>query len=324
MKFSLILILMSIFILACSSSDVKNQEVLLTLDWYPNANHAGIYVAMEHKIFEKNSIDFSVEPPADPATVLNLIASGESDFGLFYQPDLLLARDQGVPVIAIAGIVPRPLNSIMTLKSSNLLSPKDLEGKKIGFPGIPWNQSMLNTMMKCDNADSSTLDVIDVGWSLGQTLLSKNVDAIIGAYWTHESIVMSNEGYETNIIYPDEWCVPPYYELILVTSEENLQKNPEIVEKFIISLSEGYRKAISEPQNSIDILIKYNQESVDEKVDRAGVELLVPLWQNNNGRFGSIDQKKWLDFSDWMKSEKLISSDLEINKTYKDFSYILR
>ena len=110
----------------------------------------------------------------------------------------------------------------------------------------------------------------------------------------------------------------------MVTSEENLQKNPEIVEKFIISLSEGYRKAISEPQNSIDILIKYNQDSVDEKVDRAGVELLVPLWQNNNGRFGSIDQKKWLDFSDWMKSEKLISSDLEINKTYKDFSYILR
>ena len=182
MKFSLILILMSIFVLACSSSDEKNQEVLLTLDWYPNANHAGIYVAMEHKIFEKNSIDFSVEPPADPATVLNLIASGESDFGLFYQPDLLLARDQGVPVIAIAGIVPRPLNSIMTLKSSNLLSPKDLEGKKIGFPGIPWNQSMLNTMMKCDNADSSTLDVIDVGWSLGQTLLSKNVDAIILKY----------------------------------------------------------------------------------------------------------------------------------------------
>ena len=71
-------------------------------------------------------------------------------------------------------------------------------------------------------------------------------------------------------------------------------------------------------------MIKYNQVSVDENVFRAGVELLVPLWQNNNGRFGSIDQKKWLDFSDWMKSEKLISSDLEINKTYKDFSYILR
>jgi len=324
LKIKLLSILLSILIIGCSGSDETKEKVLLTLDWYPNANHAGIYVAMEENMFEENNIDLSVEPPADPATVLNLIASGESDFGLFYQPDLLLARDQGVPVIAVAGIVPKPLNSIMTLKSSKLTRPKDLEGKKIGFPGIPWNESMLKTMMECDSADSSTLEITDVGWSLGQTLLTGKVDAVIGAYWTHESIVMSNKGYETNIIYPDEWCVPPYYELILVTSEKNLENNPRIVENLIISLSSGYSKAISDPQNSVDILIKYNEESIDEEVDRAGVELLVPLWGENDGVFGAINRDKWLDFSNWMKDKNLISYNLDIDKSFKDFSPILR
>ncbi|MFL2664407.1 MAG: ABC transporter substrate-binding protein [Dehalococcoidia bacterium] len=324
MKIKILFILVSILLIGCSSSDENKEKALLTLDWYPNANHAGIYLAIEEKIFEDNNIDFSVEPPADPATVLNLVASGESDFGLFYQPDLLLARDQGVPVVAIAGIVPKPLNSIMTLETSKLSRPKDLEGKKIGFPGIPWNESMLKTMMECDKADSSTLEISDVGWSLGQTLLTGKVDAVIGAYWTHESIVMSNQGYETNVMYPDEWCVPPYYELILVTSEKNLENNPKLVENFIISLSSGYSKAISDPQNSIDILVKYNEDSVDEEVDRAGVELLVPLWEDNDGVFGEINREKWLDFSIWMKDENLISDNLDIDKSFKDFSHLLR
>ena len=308
-------VLTSLAVVACSS-DSESEDLVLTLDWFPNANHAGIYEAVKRGFFAEEGLNVSVVPPADPSAILSLVASGQSDFGMFYQPDLLQARNAGVPVVAIAGVVQKPLNSMIALKSSGIDRPGKLSGKKVGYPGIPWNEAMLTTMLEADGLTRDDVELVDVGFALTQALLAGTVDAVVGAYWTHESIVMQNEGYESYVILPDDWGVPTYYELILVASEETIRDRPEMVKKFVKAFIRGYEQALSDPQGSIDTLIAANPESVDEAVDRAGVDLLVPLWESEGQPFGSLAAERWTSFADWMKSKSLIDDSLDPNAAF--------
>lgn len=294
-----------------------SKDVVITLDWFQNANHAGIYEAVDKGYFEENGLNVTVEPPADPTAILGLVASGKSDFGIFYQPDLLQARDAGVPVVAVAGIVQRPLNSMMALESSGIDWPGKLAGKKVGYPGIPWNEAMLSTMLKASNLSRDDVELVDVGFALSQALLAGTVDAVVGAYWTHELIVMQNEGHIANVMLPDDWGVPTYYELILVASEDTVRDRPELVQKFVSAFIKGYEQALADPQGSIDTLLRMNPDAeIDEAVDRAGVDLLVPLWQSEGQPFGSIAPERWLAFADWMKSQSLIAQSFDATSAF--------
>jgi len=303
-------VIFSVALVACGDES-SQDEVVLTLDWFPNANHAGIYEAANQGYFEDEGLDVSIEPPADPSAILSLVAAGDSDFGLFYQPDLLQARSEGVPVVAVAGIVQKPLNSMMALKESGIERPGQLAGKKVGYPGIPWNESMLATMLESDGLSLDDVELIDVGFALSQAMLAGTVDAVVGAYWTHELIVMQNEGHEANVIFPDEWGVPTYYELVLVASEETVANKPELVQRFVDAFKKGYEYALDNPQESIDTLVEANPETVDEDVDREGVELLVPLWESAGQPFGSLVPQRWTDFADWLKSQSLVDESLD-------------
>ena len=315
--FLYVVCLISMAVVGCSDSDAESQELILTLDWFQNANHAGIYEAVDKGFFAEEGLNVVVEPPADPTAILSLVASGDSDFGMFYQPDLMQARNAGVPVLAVAGVVQRPLNSMMALQSSGIDRPGKLAGKKVGYPGIPWNEAMLTTMLETDGLSREDVELVDVGFALSQALLSGTVDAVVGAYWTHELIVMENEGHVANVILPDEWGVPTYYELVLVTSEKTVRDRPEMVEKFVKAFSKGYERALLDPQGSIDTLLRMNPDAeIDESVDRAGVELIVPLWQSENQPFGSLVPERWTSFSDWMKSKGLIDESLEPSAAY--------
>ena len=188
--------------IACSSSDSDAEltSVSLALDWFPNSNHAGIYEAVDRGYFIEEGLDVNVYTPADPSTVLQTVGAGRDDFGISYQPDLLLARDAGVPVVSVMGIVQHPLNSIMTLGTSGLESPGDLKGMRVGHPNIPSNQGMLATMLAEEGLTLDDVELVDVGFNLVPSLLGDTVDAIIGAYWTHESILIELEGKEVNIM----------------------------------------------------------------------------------------------------------------------------
>lgn len=305
----LIVVFASMLFAACSSGDP--EDIVITLDWFPNANHAGIYEAVDKGYFEDEGLNVSVRPPADPAAILSLVASGESDFAMYYQPDLLHARNAGVPVVAVAGVVQRPLNSMMALKSSGIDRPGLLAGKKVGTPGLPWNEAMLKTMLEADGLTLDDVELIDVGYALNQSLLAGTVDAVIGVYWTHELIVLENEGYETNVMLPDDWGVPTYYELILVASEKTVADRPEIVEKFVKAFSRGYEQALDDPQGSIGTLLKTNPDAeIDEAVDRAGVDLLVPLWESSGQPFGSLAPERWSSLTEWMKTQGLIDNSV--------------
>ena len=313
----LFLITIMTFVFLSCSTQTEKDKVKLALDWYPNANHLGLYIALDEGYFEDQNLEVEIYTPSDPSTVLQTVAAGSDDFGMNYQPDVLIARDEGVPVVSVLGMVQHPLNSMMTLKSSGIDSPDDLKGKKVGYPGIPWNEDALATMLQTSGISISDVEVVNVGWELGSSLISNTVDAIVGAYYSHESILLENEGYPVNVIRMEDWGVPDYYELVLVTSEDYLEKNPKIVERFTTAVIKGYTKAINDPQSGVDTLIKYVPE-IDEVIDRPGADVLTNLWVDEDGNFGTQKQEKWENFSKWMYQNQITDNLVDYSASFTD------
>ncbi|NQU96126.1 MAG: ABC transporter substrate-binding protein, partial [Chloroflexi bacterium] len=172
---------------ACGEEPSEAVRVSLALDWYPNSNHAGVYEALARGLFEEEGLEVDVYTPADPATILQTVGAGRDDFGISYQPDVLLARSEGVPVVSVAALVQHPLNSMMTLTESGIDRPRLLKGKKVGITGIPVEERLLETMLEYDGLEPGDVEFVNVGFDLSPALMGSVVDAIVGAYWTHES-----------------------------------------------------------------------------------------------------------------------------------------
>tara|TARA_B100001105_G_C22396772_1_gene447107 strand:+ start:2283 stop:3236 length:954 start_codon:yes stop_codon:yes gene_type:complete len=304
-------ILILISLIACSNQQ-EVTKVSLALDWYPNSNHAGIFYAKDLGLFSSANLEVEVYTPSDPSTILQTVGAGRDQFGISYQPDLLLARNEGVPVVAVSSIVRSPLNSIMTLGSSGISSPAQLKGRTIGYPGIPLNIGILESILDGQGLTMNDIELIDVGFDLVPALLSGRVDAVIGAFWSHESILIELEGKEVNILKFQDWGIPEYHELVLVTSEDYLAKNEGIVMEFIKAFNQGFESSIKNNEAAMDSLVKAFPE-VNIELEKRGIKLLSPLWEESRS---SKNLDSWNKFGDWMKSKGLINSDLDIAASF--------
>jgi putative hydroxymethylpyrimidine transport system substrate-binding protein len=314
----MVLAILMVIAIACSSSDSEAEltSVSLALDWFPNSNHAGIFEAVDRGYFTDEGLDVNIYTPADPSTVLQTVGAGRDDFGISYQPDLLLARNEDVPVVSVMGIVQHPLNSIMTLGSSGLQTPGDLKGMRIGHPNIPSNQGMLATMLASEGLTLDDVELVDVGFNLVPSLLGNTVDAIIGAYWTHESILIELEGKEVNIMRMEEWGVPDFYELIVTASETTIAERPEIVAGFVRAMRRGFEAAESDPQGAVDTLLAAHPDTVNEPLERRGVDLLQPIWGDGVPKIGWQDAARWSSFTSWMKSQDFIDANVDSSAAF--------
>ena len=303
-----------IFILAavtCGSSATPTAEPLIkvsvALDWFPWSNHSGLFIAKERGYFAEQGLDVEIFTPGDPSTVLQTVASNRDDFGISYQTEVLISREQGVPVVSVMALVQHPLNSVMTLQESGIAEPKDLAGKTVGWPGIPSDEPLLDTMLRSQGLTLEDVELVNVGFGLVPALISKKVDAIVGAYWVHESISATNQGFELNIMRMEEHGVPDFYELVVVANEEKIANDPELVQRFVRGVMRGYQDAMADPQDAVQLLKRLKPE-VDLDIEIPGVELLAPLWASEEGTFGWQEERRWLDFAQWMVDSGRLSS----------------
>ena len=292
-----------------TAEPIELIEVSIALDWFPWSNHSGLFIAQERGYFEEQGLKVNIYVPGDPSTVLQTVAAGRDDFGISYQPELLVAREQGIEAVSIMALVQHPLNSVMALRESGIAEPKDLKGKKVGSPGLPSDEALIDTMLRSQGLTIDDVEMVNVGFDLVAALISKNVDAIVGAYWVHESISANNLGFELNIMRMEEHGVPDFYELVIVASEDKIANNPEVVQKFVRAVTRGYQDAIADPLDAVALLKSVKPET-DLDIENPGVILLAPLWATDNGVFGWQEQERWETFATWMvESGRLSSSD---------------
>ncbi|MBI4233117.1 MAG: ABC transporter substrate-binding protein [Chloroflexi bacterium] len=298
-----------------AGSPASPTKVSVALDWYPWGNHAGLFTAREKGYYSAQGLEVNLYTPADPSTVLQTVGAGRDDFGISYQVEVLLARAAGVPVVSIAALVQHPLNSVMALKGSGITRPRDLVGKKVGYPGIPYNEPMLKTMVEKDGGDFKKVELVNVGFDLVPALLSKKMDAVVGAYWVHESILIEQQGYEVVILRMEEWGVPDFYELVLVTSEKTLKERHDMVHHFLAATLKGYRDAAADQQAALETLAKASPE-VDRAVESKGIPLLAPLWKDRAPAFGWQSAERWRSFAKWMEANKLLDKPIDANAAF--------
>ncbi|MGD9712364.1 MAG: ABC transporter substrate-binding protein [Thermomicrobiales bacterium] len=294
----------------------ETETVSLALDWYPNANHAGIYLAEADDLFHDADLTLDVYTPADPTTVLQTVGAGRDDFGISYQTDVLLARAQGVPVVSVAAFVQQPLVTVMALKEMGVTSPAALAGLSVGYPGIPSQQAFLATMLEGAGLAIEDVSLVNIGFNLLPALISGQVDAVLGGFWTHETIIAAREGYEIDVLRVEDWGVPPYYELVMVASEETVANRADLASSFLSVIQDGYVSAIAEPERAVEALVEAYPE-LDVEVEREGIALLAEVWLPEEPPvFGHQDPARWASYGEWMASRGLIPGDLDVGSAF--------
>lgn len=296
---------------------VRAQEpakVTVALDWYPNANHAGLFLAQARGYFADEGLEVELTTPADPTTVLQTVGAGQDTFGLSYQTDVLLARAQEIPVVSIAAIAQRPLMGVMSLSSAGITKPSDLVGKTVGYPGIPSQEAFLATMLEADGASLDDVSMVDVGFNLIPAVVSGRTDAVMGAYWTHETLLAERDGHSVDLLRVEEWGVPLYYELVLVAGESTLADNPELAPAFLRAMQRGYAEAIADPDGALDVLEAASPD-LEREVEAEGLALLAPVW-TEGGAIGVQDPARWSDYAAWMVERSLIPAELRVEDAY--------
>jgi putative hydroxymethylpyrimidine transport system substrate-binding protein len=287
----------------------QTQPLNLMLDWLPNADHVGIYEALANGDFTQAGLSVHVRVPTDPATPLQLLAAGKVDAAVSYEPQLMLARDAGEPLVAIAALVQRPLTSIVALHSKHITSPQDLRGKKIGDAGIPYQRAYLKTILAHANVPAGSVKDINVGANLVPAMLSGRVDATLGAYWNVEAIQLRQAGKQPDVIRVNDAGVPTYDELVLVVRENEIANETNELRRFVQALGRGYQAARADPTAAVNALVRANP-ALDRKLQQASVTATLSSFFPGKASlpWGWQDPGQWNAFGHWMLSQHLIKS----------------
>jgi putative hydroxymethylpyrimidine transport system substrate-binding protein len=287
----------------------SRQPFTLMLDWVPNADHAGIYQAIADGDFAKAGLDLHVQIPSDPAAPLKLVAAGKVDAAISYEPELLLARNQNLPLVSVAALVQRPLTSIVSVGSKHITSPAKLKGKRVGNAGIPYQHAYLTTILARAGVPQSSVKEINVGENLVPAMLSGRVDATLGAYWNVEAIQLAQLHKHPNVIHMEQVGVPNYDELIVVVRKNTIVNHPDLVRRFVQALGRGYEAVRRNPQAAVNNLV-HASSGLDPKLQLASITATLPAFfpANPADPWGWQDPKQWTAYGQWMLSHHLISN----------------
>ena len=289
------------------------QNVTLTLDWYPNADHAGIYAAQQQGYFKKAGLKVNIQQPSDPASVLQLVAAGRSEFGVSYENEMTSAGTKGIPVESVMAIMQEPLNSIISLKKSRITSPEDLVGKKVGYSGQDFGTAVIDTVLREAGKDPSSVQKVNVGYDLRSALISGKVDAIVDGYWNIEAVELARKGFETNVIRLPKVGVPNYNELVVATSDSYAKDHPEVVRRFVGALVKGHEYAKKHPEAARDALLKANKQLNPKVVDET-LKLTVPVFEAKGEPIGYQEPGEWRAFVSWEAKNGVIPKKVDVGK----------
>jgi len=310
---ALCLLALTLVLAACGEKSeegtAETQAFDLTLDFYPNPDHAGIYMAQERGYFEEAGLDVAIHTPADPALPIKHVAAGRTDLAISYEPEVLLAREQGLDVIAVAAMVDRPLTSMIWLRKSGIGGIAGLRGKTIATAGIPYQDAYLKTILARAGLTPADVKTVNVGFGLLPAVAGGRADAMLGGFRNVEGVDLRLRGLKPTVKPVDRLGVPRYDELVLVAQRQRLEEDPEPFRLFLAALERGTTAAAESRTATTNALLEANPD-LEPRLTEAEVVATLPLLDPpRDGRpYGYMDPDRWIEFSGWMRDNGQLDS----------------
>jgi len=294
--------------LLSSTKPTSPEPLSVALDWFVNPDHAPLVIAKQMGFFKDAALDVTLIAPADPNAPPKLVAAKEVDMALSYQPQLHLLAEAGLPIVRVGTLIATPLNSLVALKNGPIKEIADLKGKKVGYSISGFEEALLGTMLQAHGLNLKDVTLINVNFSLSPALLSKQVDAVIGAFRNFELNQMDMEKHPGIAFYPEEHGVPAYDELIYITHQQRLS-DPRI-RRFFEAIERATIFMINHPKEAWAAFGGY-EKGLDSELNRRA-------WRDTLPRFAmrpqALDRNRYVRFADYLFKLNLIGRQVPIDR----------
>ena len=294
-------LLAALTILAATPAMAADKMTVL-LDWFVNPDHGPIIIAQENGYFAEQDLDVEIVPPADPSAPPRLVAAGQAELAVSYQPQLHLQIHEGLPLKRVGTLVATPLNCLLVLKDGPIQQLADLKNKKIGFSVAGVEEAVLQAMLGHHGVNVEDIEMINVNFSLSPSLMSGQVDAVIGAFRNFELNQMDIEGVPGRCFYIEEEGVPSYDELIYIANPERMDAGK--VSRFLAATEKATQFIVNNPKKSWEIFAATSIELQDELNARAWVDTLPRFAL----RPAAFDAGRYARFETFLKDRGMIPS----------------
>ena len=291
----------AIALLAAAPAWAEDKMTVL-LDWFINPDHGPIIVAQENGYFADEGLEVEIIPPADPSAPPRLVAAGQADLAVSYQPQLHLQIHEGLPLKRVGTLVATPLNCLLVLEDGPIETLADLKDKKVGFSVAGVEEAVLSAMLNTHDVALDDIEMINVNFSLSPSLMSGQVDAVIGAFRNFELNQMDIEGVAGRCFYIEEEGVPPYDELIYVANPETMDADK--IARFLAATEKATQFIVNNPEESWEIFAATSPELQDELNARAWVDTLPRFALRPAG----FDAGRYARFEAFLKDSGMIDS----------------
>ena len=282
-----------------SGQAMANEKLTLVLDWYINPDHAPIMVAEQIGAFKAQGLDVKIVPPSDPALPPRLVAAGQADLAITYQPQVHFFADEGLPLVRVGTLINSPLNTIIAL-DKRIKTPADLKGKKVGYSVSGIEQATLATMAQHDHIDPQSIKLINVNFQLTSALLAGQVDAVIGGYPNIEALGLKLQGKDPQVMNVEDFGVPAYDELVIVANRDEIHAAK--IKKFLVALQEGVAYLRAHPQETWQAFAAAHPE-LNTELNQQAWQQTAPLFADHPA---ALDKARYEAYEQFLYNNKLV------------------
>ena len=320
MKNKLFIILIFFIILINLNYQVDAQDnVRLMLDWVPNTNHTGIFVALDKGWFEKEGIKLKIIQPGGNMSVEQVVGANKADFGISFQEWVTNARVNGVPIVSLAAVIQHNTSGIAALAEKDLNNPRDYTGNSYGGWGLSIEKEILKSIVNGNGGNYEEIKFVNIGKGDLLSMLASDKFDLAWIFYAWDGIQAEMRGLDLNISFFKDYqhLVPDYYTPVIISSEKFIENNTDIVSRFMKAVSRGYNFAIHNPEESAEILLKYTPESDPELIKKSQV-WLSSRYQDDAPYWGRQEYEVWDVFGDWMYQRGLINNEFKASSAFNN------